>query len=70
MPLELGIFFGALYYGKDEQKRKKCLIMEAEPYKYQQSVSDLAGHDIYAHGGDPNKVIKLVRDWLRNISKK
>ena len=35
MPLELGIFLGAKRFGVDEQKRKKCLVMDREPYRYQ-----------------------------------
>ncbi len=32
MPLELGIFLGAKRYGIQEQERKKCLVLDREPY--------------------------------------
>ena len=43
MPLELGVFLGAKKFGIEEQERKKCLILDAEPYRYQQFISDIAG---------------------------
>ena len=35
MPLELGIFLGAKKFGIEEQKRKKCLVLDREQYRYQ-----------------------------------
>jgi hypothetical protein len=68
MPLELGAFLGAKYFGNNEQKRKVCLILDSEKYRYQKFISDIAGQDIKAHGNDPHKVIELVRNWLRVYS--
>jgi hypothetical protein len=68
MPLELGLFLGAKRYGPADQKRKNCLILDVERYRYQQFISDIAGQDISAHGNDPTRVIRLVRDWLSNIT--
>jgi len=65
MPLELGIFLGAKRFGQGNQKRKQALILDREPYRYQQFVSDIAGQDVRAHHGDVHKVIGIVRDWLR-----
>ena len=70
MPLELGIFLGAKKFGVEEQKRKKCLILDTEPYRYQQSISDIAGQDIQAHNDAPELTVKVVRDWLRNASRR
>ncbi|CAN7633997.1 hypothetical protein [Mesorhizobium sp. LjRoot246] len=53
MPLELGLFLGAKRYGDDEQKKKRCLILDVAQYRYQQFISDLAGMDITAHQGVP-----------------
>ena len=36
MPFELGVFLGAKKFGAEEHKRKKCLILDREPYRYQQ----------------------------------
>lgn len=70
MPLELGIFLGAKKFGTAEQKRKKCLILDTEPYRYQQFISDIAGQDIQAHNDTSEVIVKIVRDWLRNASRR
>ena len=68
MPLELGIFLGAKRFGPQEQKRKKCLVLDREQYRYQQFISDIAGQDIQAHNNSSKEVIMHVRNWLRNAS--
>lgn len=62
MPLELGIFLGAKYYGNARHARKSCVIFDRERYRYQAFCSDLAGHDIRAHGGAEREVVRAVRD--------
>jgi hypothetical protein len=68
MPLELGVFLGAKYFGSNQQKRKACLILDSEKYRYQSFLSDIAGQDIQAHDNDSQSVIKIVRNWLRSYS--
>jgi len=68
MPLELGAFLGAKYFGGIEQRRKSCLILDSENYRYQKFISDIAGQDIQAHGNDPRKAVSIVRNWLRVYS--
>jgi hypothetical protein len=70
MPLELGIFLGAKQYGGPSQRRKLVLIFDTEPYRFQKFISDLAGMDIHAHGGDVEIAISKTRDWLVNVSRK
>ena len=70
MPLELGIFLGAKKFGVKEQKRKNCLVLDREPYRYQQFISDIAGQDIQVHNNSPEAVIKVVRNWLRTTSRR
>jgi hypothetical protein len=65
MPLELGIFLGAKYYGDGEQSRKACVIFDRERYRYQAFCSDLAGHDIRSHAGTEHEIIRGVRDAAR-----
>ena len=67
MPFELGLFVGAKRYGRGDQKRKNCLILDIDRYRYQKFISDIAGQDISAHRGDPSRAIRLVRNWLSNI---
>ena len=64
MPLELGIFLGAKRFGARTAK-KRCLIMDREPYRYKRFISDIGGQDIKAHGRSPVKAIRHVRDWLQ-----
>jgi len=70
MPLELGLFLGAKRFGRAEQKRKTCIVLDVERYRYQKFISDIAGQDIAAHGGEPAKAIRAVRDWLSNATPK
>jgi hypothetical protein len=69
MPLELGIFLGAKRYGEAAQKQKRTLIFDVEQYRYQRFISDIAGQDIRAHGGEPARAIAHVVNWLRDQSK-
>lgn len=70
MPLELGLFLGAKRFGSSAQRAKRLLILDSEQYRYQQFASDLAGMDIHAHGGDPVKALRALRDWLANVSRR
>jgi len=70
MPLELGIFLGAKRFGAGAQKAKRLLVLDVEPFRYQRFVSDLAGMDIHAHGGDPLRALAETRDWLANVSRR
>lgn len=70
MPLELGLNLGAKRFGDEAQKLKRCLILDTEPFRYQQFISDLAGMDIRDHGGDPLRAMTHARDWLVNVSRR
>jgi hypothetical protein len=64
MPFELGLFLGAKRYGSGPHKRKTSLIFDSKPYRYQQFLSDLAGHDIKTHDNDETELIRAVRNSL------
>jgi hypothetical protein len=68
MPLELGVFLGAKKYGGPEQKKKVGLILDSKRFRYQAFISDIAGQDIREHGDDPERVISIIRNWLRSAS--
>lgn len=70
MPLELGLFLGAKRYGDAPQKKKRCLILDVEQYRFQEFISDLAGMDITAHNGDARSLVGVVRNWLLTVSKR
>jgi hypothetical protein len=66
MPLELGLFLGARRYGDRVQKRKKCLVLDRERFRYQKFISDIAGQDIDSHGGDLVQLVERVRSFLNS----
>jgi hypothetical protein len=65
MPFELGIDLGCRRFGRLHHKEKICLVLDVEQYRYQRFISDIAGQDIYAHGGREQRLIDIVRNWLR-----
>jgi hypothetical protein len=70
MPFECGLFWGCREYGKGIHRTKQMLIPDREPFRYQQSLSDIAGQDIESHGGDPRIAIDRIRTWLKTCSKR
>lgn len=69
MPLELGVFVGAMAYGGRKVRSKSLLILDSEPYRYQKFISDIAGQDIRAHHNCELTVIRCIRDWLHSERK-
>jgi hypothetical protein len=55
-------------FGLGAVRRKRFLILDAVPYRYQQFISDISGQDIHCHEGSPDRAIDIVRNWLRNGS--
>jgi hypothetical protein len=68
MPLELGLFLGCKRFGDERQRKKACLILDSDRYRYRAFVSDISGQDIHAHGGSPHQAIVEVRNWLVGVS--
>ena len=68
MPLELGINLGCKQFGNKAQRSQVVLILEEQPYRYLQAVSDLNGSDIVCHDGKAQTAVKKVRDWLVNFA--
>ena len=69
MPLELGLFLGAKRFGMGIQKTKVCLVLDRKPHRYQSFISDIAGQDIQSHKDEVSDAIRVVREWLSNVSK-
>jgi hypothetical protein len=65
MPLELGLFLGARRFGGAAQRRKSCLILDRDRYRFHVFCSDIAGQDIRAHGNEVDKALTAVRNWLQ-----
>ncbi len=66
MPFELGLDLGCRYYGSPRLRKKRCLILEKERYRYQRVLSDISGNDIRAHEADAETLMAEVRNWLRS----
>lgn len=68
MPFEFGFDLGLRRSGLPQWKKKRCLVLDNERYRYQTFLSDIAGQDIREHGNNPRKAIMQVRDWLRAMA--
>lgn len=68
MPLELGLYLGARYYGGASHRKKACLILDREPYRYQKFISDISGQDISNHNDNEQEIIEAVRHFLNGLS--
>ncbi len=68
MPFELGIDFGCRQYSENGREGKKFLILEEQRYRFQATISDIAGCDIQSYGIDiqraPQNALGHVRNWL------
>lgn len=64
MPLELGADLGLRLRGPKAQRERRNLVLDTKAHRYDVTLSDISGMDVEAHGGDPDRVITLVRNWL------
>jgi hypothetical protein len=64
MPFEFGIFYGAMHVGDDEQRKKQLLVLDSEEYRYQKTISDIAGSDPAVHHSKPLEAMAHIRDFL------
>jgi hypothetical protein len=64
MPFELGIDVGCRLFGNGRWSGKRCLVLEAERYRYQAAISDISNSDIAVHKNSPQVVVTEVRNWL------
>jgi hypothetical protein len=65
MPLELGLFLGAYFYGVKQHKQKSCLVLDVEPHRFRIFLSDIGGQDIRAHKGKIEPLMAQVSDYFR-----
>ena len=64
MPFELGLDVGCRLFKAGRWSHKKCLILEAEPYRYQAAISDISNSDIAATATSLSGRFLRVRNWL------
>lgn len=62
MPFEAGLAYGATQF--DRAQNRDMLVLEAEPFRDQITLSDLAGTDPRTHKNDPAQVVAAVRSFL------
>jgi len=67
MPFELGIDIGCRLFAGNDKASKKCLILEAQKFRYQKALSDMASSDIKNHNNEPEQVVREIRNWFVEI---
>ena len=65
MPFELGLFFGAKYFGGQSCPERPCLIFQKKPHDHDLCLSDISGCDPVAHKNSVRTMIRRVWAWLR-----
>lgn len=70
MPFELGLVIGFKKIAKGGYAARPILVMERAAYTAQKCLSDIAGQDLKPHSGSVSNVIKIVRAWLLQESKR
>lgn len=63
MPFEFGIDWACRRW-REGRGMKSLLILEEKPYRYQATLSDVAGSDIQFHNADHQIAVRKVRNWL------
>lgn len=69
MPMELGLFLGCKRFGSKRHRRKACLILDADRFRYRAFLSDISGQDIHSHNNSYRNAIVNVRNWLATAAK-
>lgn len=64
MPFELGIDYGVRRFAEGYSE-KKFLVLSKTRFEYAKAISDISGVDIKSHDDEALKVIRIVRNWLR-----
>jgi hypothetical protein len=64
------MFLSAKKFGSGSQRRKIALILDRQEYRFQKFISDIAGQDIRSHRNRRKEAIRIVRNWLRDASRR
>jgi hypothetical protein len=64
MPFELGVEYGARFFGDGPLREKRCLILGKAPHDHLRALSDIGGIDIKHHNGQPAQLVQQVRNWF------
>ena len=64
MPYEMGLDIGSYEFGARDLKKKKCLVLDKDKYRYNAVISDTSGQDIKDHNNDPEQIVASAREWF------
>ena len=64
IPFELGIDYGSRHATAGYLRKKRCLVLVAQPHDYKQALSDLGGIDAKSHSNDPETAVIALRNWF------
>lgn len=64
IPFELGIDYGCRRTSAAYLRKKRFLVLGANPHDYKRALSDLGGVDAKSHGDDPKKAMFALRNWF------
>jgi hypothetical protein len=67
MPFELGIDYGCRRISSGYLRKKRFLVLGANPHDYKQALSDLGGVDAKSHRNDPQQAVLVLRNWFVEI---
>lgn len=64
MPFEYGLDYGLRHSGDRRLARKRFLVFENARFDLKAALSDTAGHDVFAHENNYEKVFKHMRNFF------
>ena len=64
MPFELGVVYGYRRYAGGAAGAQRSLVMVQTDADATEAISDFGGMDAKCHGGRPQTLIRVVRNWL------
>lgn len=67
MPFELGIDYGCRRISSGYLRKKRFLVLGANPHDYKQALSDLGGVDAKSHQNDPQQAMLVLRNWFVEV---
>jgi len=64
IPFELGVDYGFRRTSTGYLRKKRFLVLGANPHDFKRALSDLGGVDAKSHGNDPKKAVIALRNWF------
>lgn len=64
MPFELGVVYGYRRFAGGAATDQRSIVMVEKPDDAAEAISDFGGMDAKSHGGRPQTLIRVVRNWI------